>query len=135
QLSYQAAVRVDPDYGWVGLVGFMARSGYYTAMWNYFHLDAGYGEVSFCGEDVVYLGSYTPGAWCTVRADMDFQALEADLWVNGECVAEEVDITPKAFYDSYLGEVVLSQWGVASADYLNYPYVSFTNVVYFDDIA
>lgn len=135
RLSYEVSVWVDPDYGWVGVVGFMTRNGYYPAMWNHFRIDGGYGGVSFCGEEVVYLGTYAPGTWCTVRAELDFQPLKADLWVNGECVAEGVDITPKAFYDCYGASVELNQWGVAAPDYLEYPYVSFANAVYFDDVS
>ncbi len=135
QLSYQASVCVDPTYGWVGLVGFMTRNGYQAPMWNYFRVDAGYGDVSFYGENPVYLGPYAPGAWCTVRADLNYDTLTADLWVDGDLVAQDVDITPKTFTDPVMGSFVLDQWGVAAGSYLEYPYVNFSNVVYFDDVA
>jgi hypothetical protein len=135
KLSYEASVRVDPDLGWVGLVGFMARNGWYTGIWNHFRIDAGHGEVSFWGQDVVRVGDYTPGAWCTVGADLDFASLTADLWLDGDCVAQGVPIAPKELDDPYVGHVVLDKWGVATDDYLEYPYLSWSNVVYFDDVA
>ncbi len=135
KLSYQASVCVDPKLGWVGLVGFMARNGFYTGVWNHFRIDAGYGEVSFQGQDVVRVGDYTPGAWCTVGADLDFASLTADLWLDGDCVAQGVPIAPKELDDPYVGHVVLDKWGVATDDYLEYPYLSWANVVYFDDVA
>jgi hypothetical protein len=136
KLSYQASVCVDPNLGWVGLVGFMARNGYYTGIWNHFRIDAGYGEVSFWGTDVVRVGDYTPGTWCTVRADLDFTNGTAALWLDSdEPVLENVPINPKEFDDPYLGHVVLNQWGVVATDYLEYPSVGFSNVVYFDDVA
>ena len=135
QLSYQTSVCVDPTYGWVGLVGFMTSNGYQAPMWNYFRVDAGYGDVSFCGEDPLYLGPYVPGAWCTVRADLNYDTLTADLWVDGDLVAQGVDITPKTFTDPVTGTLVLDQWGVAAGSYMEYPYVNFSNVVYFDDVA
>jgi hypothetical protein len=135
KLSYQASVLVDEERGWVGLVGFMARNGLHTGMWNHFRIDAGPGEVCFWGEDVVRVGDYVPGDWCTVGADLDFASLTADLWLDGDCVAQGVPIAPREFDDPIMGSVVLNKWGVATDDYLNYPYLSWTNVVYFDDVA
>jgi hypothetical protein len=135
KLSYQASVRVDPKLGWVGLVGFMASNGYYTGVWNHFRIDGGDHEVSFWGTEVVRVGDYTPGAWCTVRAELDFTNGTAALWLNSdEPVLENVPINPKEFDDPYVGHVVLNQWGVATDDCTDYPWVSFSNVVYFDDV-
>ncbi len=135
QLSYQASVCVDPSLGWVGLVGFMTRNGYQAPMWNSFGVDAGYGKVLFYGEGTVDLAPYTPGTWCTVRADLDFSTLTADLWVDDVLVAQGVTITPSEFDDPVMGHLTLSQWGVAAGSYLEYPYINFANVVYFDDLA
>ncbi|UCC69176.1 MAG: hypothetical protein JSV79_04455 [Armatimonadota bacterium] len=134
QLSYQASVYVDPTQGWVGLVGFMTHSGYY-AMWNCFRVDAGVSKVSFFGENAVDLADYTAGTWCTVRADLDYNALTADLWVDGNLLAEDVAIAPREFYEPGIGDMVLTQWGVSAGTYMEYQWWNLTNVVYFDDLS
>lgn len=136
KLGYQASVCVDPNLGWVGLVGFMARGIDHTGVWNHFRIDAGSGEVSFWGTEVVPVGDYTAGTWCTVRAELDFTNGTAALWFNSdEPVLENVPINPKEFDDPDVGHVLLNQWGVATDDCLEYPWVNFSNVVYFDDVA
>jgi len=132
RLSCEASVYVDPHYGWVGLVGFMDSCANETPMWNYFRVDGGAGRVKFHGATVVDLAPYTPGTWCTVRADLDYETLKADLWVNGQPVPEPVDITPREFNYPPVGDVVLDKWGVNSANYTDY--IRLSNVVFFDDL-
>ena len=134
RLSYQASVLVDSAYGRDAVVGFMKSYFGEVPAWDYFHVDARSGRVEFYGVNQWVLGAYVPGTWCTVRADLDFSAAKADLWLNGALVVAEVAITPKVSYQYPLGEVVLNQWAVGcpSNNDFTAPYLG--NVVYFDDI-
>lgn len=134
RLTYEAAVRLDASNGWMALVGFVDRCNGSLLMWNFFCIDGKSGAVHFCGEDDVYVDSftYTRGAWCTVRADLDYNTLTADLRVTSgddEVVVEEVPITAKQFSCDSMSDVVSDQWGVASPATW-----AFSNVVYFDDL-
>ncbi len=128
-LSYEAAVCVHATSGLEALVGFMDGYNSTYPMWNFFCVEGATGSVSFCGEEQVALGSYTPGDWCTVRADLNYESLTAKLWVNGELVAQGVEITPREFNYAPLGDIVTDQWGVVSTDAL-----AWSNIVYFDDL-
>jgi hypothetical protein len=129
QLSYEASVCLDATSGWEGLVGFMDRYNSTYPMWNFFRVDGSAGSISFCGEDHVYLGPYTRGQWCTLRADLNYESETAKLWVNGVLAAEGVQITPRAFYYAPMGDVVTDQWGVTSEASF-----AFSNIVYFDEL-
>ena len=132
RVSYEASVYVDPLFGQSGMVGFMAVDGNGGATWNCFLVDGSTGLVQFCGADWVTVGSYVSGTWCTVRADLDYDALTGDLWVDGELVASGVAICPRAMSCSATAES--EQWGVIAPENTNsgswYP----GNVVYFDDL-
>jgi hypothetical protein len=128
-LSYEAAVCLDATSGWEGLVGFMDRYNTTYPMWNFFCVDGSAGSVSFCGEEQVELAPYTRGNWCTVRADLNYESLTAKLWVDGELVAQGVEITPREFYYAPMGDVVTDQWGVASEATF-----AWSNIVYFDNL-
>lgn len=128
-LSYEAAVCLDATSGWEALVGFMDRYNTTYPMWNFFCVDGAASSVSFCGEEQVELGAYTRGNWCTLRADLNYESLTAKLWVDGELVAQGVEITPREFYYAPMGDVVTDQWGVASEATF-----AWSNIVYFDDL-
>lgn len=134
RFSYQASIYVDARHGLVGLVGFMDGSPDQSVMWNYFRVDGGARFIAFYGATTVDLGPYIPGTWCAVRADLDYQALTADLWVDGELAALGVPITPKEFHDAALGEVALDKWGLNSTNRYEYRSFVFSNVVYYDDV-
>ena len=134
RLTYEAAVRLDASNGWMALVGFVDRCNGSLLMWNFFCIDGKSGAVHFCGEDEVYVDSftYTRGAWCTVRADLDYNALTADLRLTSgddEVVVEDIPITAKEFICDSMSEVVSDQWGVAAP-----ATAAFSNLVYFDDV-
>lgn len=134
RLTYEAAVRLDASNGWMALVGFVDRCNGSLLMWNFFCIDGKSGAVHFCGEDEVYVDSftYTRGAWCTVRADLDYNALTADLRLTSgddEVVVADIPITAKEFSCDSMSEVVSDQWGVAAP-----ATAAFSNLVYFDDV-
>ncbi|UCH33947.1 MAG: hypothetical protein JSV65_15510 [Armatimonadota bacterium] len=134
RVSYEGAVYLDAALGRVGLVGYMKAYFNHTFMWNAFQVDSRSGLVSFYGVRWEHLCSYTPGTWCAVRADLNYETLTADLWVNGVPVGSDVEITPKEFFCLPFGAVVLDQWGVScpSNDDFTDPYMG--NVVYFDSL-
>lgn len=133
RVSFEASVYVDAKYGLAGLVGFLATNASGSSMWNSFRVDRA-GWVEFYGEDVSYVGPYQPGTWCTVGADLDYSSLTADLWLDGQLVAEGVPIVPKAFASSLLGDIALSQFGVNAVNtYAGRSFV-FSNLVYVDDV-
>jgi len=134
RLIYEATVRLDASNGWMAKVGFMDRCNGSLLMWNFFCIDGTSGAVHFCGEDGVYVDSftYTRGTWCTVRADLDYTALTADLRLTSgddEVVVEDVPIAAKQFSCNSVSEVVSDQWGVAAP-----ATAAFSNLVYFDDV-
>lgn len=133
-VGYEASVCVDALKGRLGVVGFVQGFTSPGPMWNAFTLDARAKRVGFLGASYVDLAPYTPGTWCTVRADLNFRTLKADLWVNKALVAQQVGIAPKQFSDPALGQVTLNQWGVNSSS--NYGFTGWYtyNVVYFDDL-
>jgi hypothetical protein len=131
-ISYEASVYVDPLYGRVGLVGFVSSFTNPGPMVNAFRVDGLARRLGFYGSSYVDLAPYYSGTWCTVRADLDYRTLTADLWVNGVLVAQQVPIAPKQFYTPSLGNVALTQWGVNSSNSSTGWYA--TNVVHFDDV-
>jgi hypothetical protein len=134
RLTYEVAVRLDASNGWMAKVGFMDRCNGSLLMRNFFCIDGASGAVHFCGEDDVYIDAftYTRGTWCTVRADLDYTALTADLRVTSgddEVVVEDVPIAAKQPNCDSVSEVVSAQWGVAAP-----ATAAFSNLVYFDDV-
>jgi len=124
-LSYEAAVYVDPTYGKSALVGFVKS---YGTLANYFVIDGKGRTLSFVGAAPIALGSYTPGTWVMVHADLDFKLLKGSLSVDGVEVAQEVAISPNVSGASVLNcFAVSSPAGAISGSFLG-------NVVYFDDI-
>ena len=128
QLTCEVSIYVDPTEGKGALAGFMEGVGNEGPTWNKFSVSAIPGQVYF---DSVYMGEYTPGTWCTLRADLDFVNLTADLWLDGSLVVEDAVIYPKEFDDPTYGHIVLNKWGVVSSNYT----IGSTNVVYFDDVS
>jgi len=129
RVSYEASVCADAKNGWIALVGFMKVYGKTPALWNYFGVDGKTGRVTFYGAAATDLGPHVRGQWYKVRADLDYKALTADLWVNDMMVAEHVAITPKQFTNGNMGPVTLNQFGVSSPASF-----AFSNIVYFDDL-
>jgi hypothetical protein len=132
-LSYQASICADGANGWSGRVGMMSIYSMFDRtgpMWNCFVVDAKAGRIEFQGQNSVDLAPSVRGQWYKVQADLDFESLLADLWVNDVLVAEDVPIMPREFQDSLWGTIVLNKWGVSSPTSS-----AFSNVVYFDDIA
>jgi hypothetical protein len=127
RLTYEVSIRVDPTYGSTAVAGFMKGVEGQGPVWNYFWVSGVSGQVGFYD---VSVGQYTPGTWCTLRADLDFVNLKGDLWMNGNLVVEDVAIKPKEFDTDRYGHVVLNQWGVMSCNYSS----GSANVVYFDDV-
>jgi len=137
RLSYQASVLADPVRGreaWVGLAGAV---GYQMAFRNHFAIrnETGLaGTVYFKGLGIlppVLLGWFEVGRWVTVRADLDFARQTADLWLDGNLVAEGVPIEPKGFYDPGWGYVVLDRFAAAEC---NWPGGG-TGLIYVDDVS
>lgn len=133
RLTYEAAVRLDASDGWRALVGFVDQCDSALPMRNFFCIDGQSGLVRFCGEDGVSVDSftYTRGTWCTVRADLDYTSLTADLRVTSadeEVTVEDVPIAPKEFICDFVS-VVSDHWGVAAP-----ATAAFSNLVYFDDL-
>jgi len=134
RVTYEATVRLDASNGWMAKVGFMDQCNGSLLMRNFFCIDGNTGAVHFCGEDAVDVApfTYTRGAWCTVRADLDYTALTADLRVTSgddEVVVEDVPIAPKEFSCDSVSDVVSAQWGIAAP-----ATAAFSNLVYFDDV-
>jgi len=133
-VSYEASVYLDPEQGRVARVGFV--KGYFgeAPMWNYFEIDGRNSRVAFYGVNRWDLGSYSPGNWCTLRADLDYVALKADLWADGTRVAANVAITPREFYEFPWAGVVLNQLGLGCPSNDDFGDWFMGNVVYFDDV-
>jgi hypothetical protein len=68
--------------------------------------------------------------WVTVRADLDFAAQTADLWLDGVMVAAGVPIEPKEFDDPIWGHVVLDRFGAAEYNWIG----GGIGVIYVDDV-
>jgi hypothetical protein len=133
RLSYRASICADRANGWSGRVGMMSIYSMFDRtgpMWDYFLLDAKAGRMKFQGQNSVDVGPCVRGQWYKVQADLDFESLTADLWVNDVLVAEDVPITPREFQHNLWGTIVLDKWGVSSPTSS-----AFSNVVYFDDVA
>ena len=82
----------------------------------------------FLPEDIrVVLGSYTPGTWVNLRADLDYMNLEADLWMNGVLEVEDWPILPKEWLHPKWGPVTTRDWGLISEN-------TYTGNVFFDDL-
>ena len=133
RLTYEAAVRLDASNGWMALVGFVEQCDSTLLMRNFFCIDGKSGLVHFCGEDGISVDSftYTRGTWCTVRADLDYTSLTANLRVTSsddEVMVEDVPIAAKEFICDSVS-VVSDHWGVAAPTT-----AAFSNLVYFDDV-
>ena len=133
RLTCEVSIYVDPTYGVSAIAGFMTGHGSSGPTWNRISVLGYKGEVYFGGvpmiEDV-YLATYTPGTWCTVKVNYDFVSLTADVWLDGVLTAEGLQIKPKEFDQPPYGHIILNKWGVVSNNYRS----GSTNVVYFDDV-
>lgn len=136
-LSYQASIYMDPIPGRAARFGLAHSAGYDLPFFNHFVLYSdvgGVGTVHFAGAagtPPVYVGQYATGTWVTVRADLDFRSLTADLWLDGFPAAAGVPIEPKEFDAPGWGRVVLNRLAVAES---GWPGRS-TGVIYVDDVA
>ena len=127
RLKCEVSICLDPSQGKAAIAGFMKGVGSQGPSWNRFSVSTVHGRAFFESAD---LGTYTPGTWCTLRADLDFTSLEAAVWRDGQLIAEGVPIAPKEFDHPTYGHVVMNRWGVASHNYSG----GSANVVYFDDV-
>jgi hypothetical protein len=118
RVTYEASVYIGASDTRNGFVGFMKKIGVYGPQWNAFYVEAagGSGTVSFGTwyDQSVQVGAYTPGTWCTLRADLDYVTLEGDLWLDNALVVEAVPIKPKQWSDPTFGEMVSDKWGLGS---------------------
>lgn len=126
-LTYEVSVYIDPDYGKVAIAGFMKGVANEGPSWNKFVFNATQNHILFQDVD---LGPCSPSQWYTVRADLDFAMLTADVWLDGVLAATDVGIYPKEWDHPKYGHMVADKWGVVSH---NYPSGS-SNVVFFDDV-
>ena len=131
RVTYGASMYIGAFDTKRGVVGFMKKTGVYGPQWDAFFVQTagGSGYVSFGTrpDRVFYIGAYTPGTWCTVRADLDYVKLEGDLWLDGELVVEGVPIKPKQWIHPTFGQMVPDKLGLGSAN-------DHAGDVYFDDI-
>lgn len=137
--SYEVSVYPDPTPGHSGaMVGFVEAFGNQGPVYNRFTitcLGSSIGAVEFSQGGVGWVrtdvGEFTVGDWVTVRADLNFKTLTADLWLNGELRVSDFPILPKEFDDPGYGHVVLNKWGATQYNWSG----GGTGVVYIDDVS
>ena len=119
-------------------VGFPEAFGNEGPFYNRFRItvwDGSRGEVTFTpgipGSAYTTVGEFTVGTWVTVRADLDFTSLTADLWLNGELAITDAEITPKEFHHAGFGDVTLNKFGATE---YNWTAGAGTGVIYIDDV-
>lgn len=134
RVSFEGAVQLDPLYGRQAAIGWMSGNGSAGLMWNCFRVTAKTGKVEFYGVSWANVAAYTPGTWTVVRADLDYAALRADLWVNGALAASGVEIAPKEFTYAGVGEVKLTQLVLTAPGNPDPMDWYWGNMVYFDDV-
>ena len=135
QMSYEVSFYIPTGveaHSWAGFAN--PVPGDKAAERNAFNVDttAGVNEITFGayydnrpeGDPLIDVGSYTPGTWVTVRADLDYDTLTADLWLNGVANATDVPIKPKTWTHPDFGVLVSDRWAIASSG----------GDVYFDDV-
>jgi hypothetical protein len=139
QFSYEVAVFPDPQHPEPAWVGFPQPFGNSCAMYNRFNVYGGSGalaDVLFVqgtsGGITVPVGQIPTGAWATVRADLDFTTLTADLWLNGELKIMGAPILPREFDDPDYGHAILNKWGAMQ---YNWPPDGRTGTIHIDDVA
>ena len=120
-------------------IGFPEAFGNQGPVYNRFGInvwDGSVGEVTFTTgipyDPYINVGEFTVGTWVTVRADLDFTSLTADLWLNGELAVTDVEITPKEFHHPGFGEVTLNKFGATE---YNWTSGAGTGVIYIDDVS
>jgi hypothetical protein len=134
--SYEVSVFTDPIPGRATRVGFCEAFGNQGPFYNFFGInsqDGLVGIVNFKGDlDVsgTYVGAFTVGEWVSVRADLDFTTLTADLWLNGVLTVTDFPILPKEPDIPGRGIITLNKWGVTEYNWLG----GGTGVIYVDDV-
>ena len=120
---------------WVGFPEAFGNQGPFYNRFNIHVLDGSRGEVIFTkgipDSPYITVGEFTVGTWVTVRADLDFTSLTADLWLNGELAVTDVEITPKEFHHAGFGDVTLNKFGATEYNWIDGPN---TGVIYIDDV-
>jgi hypothetical protein len=136
RLSYEASVYTDPTPGRSAFVGFVEAFANMGPVYHNFSINSGDGSTgkvrfhAIPSKPYIELCAFSVGSWVTVRADLNFTNLTADLWVDGEPVARDVAIAPKEFDDPSYGHVVLDKWGATEYNWAG----SDTGVIYIDDV-
>ncbi|MHC4168830.1 MAG: hypothetical protein ACYSWQ_17920 [Planctomycetota bacterium] len=120
---------------WVGFPQAFGNQGPFYNRFNIHVWDGSRGEVIFTpgipGSAYTTVGEFTVGTWVTVRADLDFTSLTADLWLNGELAVTDVEITPREFHHAGFGDVTLNKFGATE---YNWTAGAGTGVIYIDDV-
>jgi len=93
-------------------------------------------EIWWYGKENVKLGTWEAGKWYLVRVEIDFPQETADIYINGQQVATDVQAYPKEFdwYQSYNGvwhHIILGKWGLSTG---NFAYDGSNNIIYLDDV-
>lgn len=102
---------------------------------NTFHFNNN-GDIAFETKTAgfVILGTWSPGRWYEVEARLDYNTLQAELYIDGALVDDEAGIDPKAFVDPYSGVTVnIDKFGMF-ADNFN-PSYGYSSVNFFDDLS
>ena len=126
-LTYEVSVFIEAGIETMGWLGFAnPKPGDNAAIWNAFFIDTrgGVNEITFGtwyhnpsnrppSDPLINVGTYTPGTWVTLRADLDFDSLQGNLWQNGELKVSGVPIKPKEWTHPEWGYVVSNRWVIA----------------------
>lgn len=139
RLSYEVSVYPDPAPPiramWIGFPEAFGNQGPFYNRFNIQVSDGSAGTVVFTkgvpGSQYIDVGEFTVGDWVTVRADLDFTSLTANLWLNGELAVTNVAITPKEFEHTGFGHVTLSKFGATEYNWSG----GGTGVFYIDDVS
>ena len=138
RLSYEVSIYPDPTPPiramWIGFPEAFGNQGPFYNRFNIHVSDGSAGTVVFTkgvpGSQYIDVGEFTVGDWVTVRADLDFTSLTANLWLNGELAVTNVAITPKEFEHTGFGHVTLSKFGATEYNWSG----GGSGVFYIDDV-
>jgi hypothetical protein len=79
----------------------------------------------------VALGNWEPERWYRIRVEIDYTQLQADVYLDGALVGENIPTKPIEFDDGF-GHNVLDKFSLITPNWS--PWTSATDVVYFDDV-
>ncbi|MGD2249367.1 MAG: thrombospondin type 3 repeat-containing protein [Candidatus Methanofastidiosia archaeon] len=125
KFCYEAKVYVDNK---TAGVGFKIARGAYNPRFNMVKFVMN-GNIYFEGKQTYLIGSFSYKTWYTVKAYIDYTNLTADIFIDGEKVAENLEIWPYQFHHDRWGDVTLDKFCVTV---LNFD--SGIGTAYFDDV-